>query len=198
MHTDPSNTEEFVIDIKSVFPDARVWSSTNYGRVYFSNSSEQALNASQNLTTAIARGDDITYLVSEIAVGSTHGSGNRVVLGIFDRNGGYIGEAIENGGVFFDTGDNVWDQLVTSKIDPRVIWSINEQFMKNQVNSPNIERFDFIGEDVQIIIDLYADVPFDDIPKFGYKEIIWMFKNAQDDFELVGNSWVRKYPKFEN
>lgn len=44
-------------------------------------------------------------MIEEAAAACSHGSGERVVLGKRDPAGGYIGEAVENVGIFFDIGD---------------------------------------------------------------------------------------------
>ncbi|WKZ35530.1 MAG: hypothetical protein QY332_18120 [Anaerolineales bacterium] len=88
----------------------KVWSSPTTGMVYVSKSTDEALDASKMLKDALARGDqdEVTALIQMIAAGPTRGSGNRVILGTFAEGGGYIGNAVDNGGIFFDTGDDVW------------------------------------------------------------------------------------------
>jgi hypothetical protein len=179
------NVEEFVTVLQTVFPNSRVWFSSSSGQVYFSNSSEQALKASQQLVSINASSDNIAELISEIAKGSTHGSGNRVVLGAYDPNSGYIGDAMENGGIFFDTGNEVWDNLTKSGLDD--IFAVNEQFLKNQLEV-GVERIDFVGEDIWNVVNN----PDPNISNsFRAQEINWLLQNAgKFGYELQGNSWV--------
>ena len=183
------NVAEFVSDLQDANPNFRIWYSEATGQVYVSNSTAQALSASQKLQSVNARGDDISSLISEIAEGSTHGSGNRVVLGAYDPNGGYIGDAIENGGIFFDTGDVVWDNLKNSGVDD--LFLVNERFLINQLES-KVDRIDFVGEDIWSVVNSQD-------PKvsnsFRAQEINWLLKNAGNyGYELQGSSWILSQP----
>ena len=108
-----------------------------------------------------------------------------MVLGTYDSNGVYIGDAVENGGIFFDTGDAVWDHLVDSGIED--LFVVNEQFLRNQLES-GVERIDFVVENIWDVVNS----PDPDIStSFRAKEIDWLLKNADKyGYELIGNSWV--------
>ncbi|MBJ7339788.1 hypothetical protein [Mycolicibacterium sp.] len=69
------------------------------------------LEAANSLNNAFVEGAPTSNLARMVAEGSTHyvGDVDRVVLGKWDgQDGGYIGEARHNGGIYFDTGDEVW------------------------------------------------------------------------------------------
>jgi hypothetical protein len=177
-----SHIEEMTSALKTMDPDLRIWYSESTSQIYVSQPTDLGLNSSNLLSTT----SDKSKLIEDIAEGSTRGSGNRVVLGPYELGGGYIEEAVENGGIFFDMSDPVWEN-VKKDIDP---WKVNEQFLKNQLEA-GVERIDYTGEDINEIIELYSDIPFEDIPRFGYKEIIWLYKNAGSGYTLVGNSWIK-------
>jgi hypothetical protein len=111
------------------------------------------------------------------------------VLGAYDPNGGYIGDGVENGGIFFDTGKEVWDNLTKSGLDD--IFAVNEQFLINQLEA-GVKRIDFVGEDIWNVVNS----PDPNIStSFRAKEINWLLQNAKKyGYELQGNSWVLVQP----
>lgn len=131
-------------------------------------------------------GDDVTSptarkLIDDVARNSTHGSGNRVVLGEYiDDTAGYIGEARKNGGIYYQTADGVYDSMKVNKDAP---WAVNEQFLRNQLDT-RVDRIDFVSGDIYETIAKYPD-------KFRGREIQYLLDHA-DDYVQVGNSWVRK------
>jgi len=131
-------------------------------------------------------GQAIFSVVEEVAAASTRCSGQRVVLGAWQQGGGYIGEAIENGGIFFDTGDEVWEALRKSGVDP---WLVNEAFLRRQLEA-GVKRVDFASGNVW---DTLLDPSL--MTSYRVKELQWMLDNASKyGYELVGNSWIRKIP----
>jgi hypothetical protein len=179
------NVDEFAEDLAKATGQP-VWASSSTGMIYVSKSTEDALDASKMLDDAFASGnkDDIAALIEIIAEGSTRGSGDRVVLGAWKAGDGYIGDAVENGGIFFDTGSEVWTQVNNSGIPP---WEVNEQFLKNQLES-KVGRIDFVGED---IFDVINSPDLNVNTSFRAKEIDWLLKNAEKyGYVRIGNSWV--------
>lgn len=111
LRVDPEAAEEIAEELEAAL-GRKVWFSSNNGVVYVSRPTKAGLGAVARLRTALqSRVDDetIAKLIEEVAMASTRGSGNRVVLGAWKPGGGYIGEAVERGGVFFDTGEEVWE-----------------------------------------------------------------------------------------
>lgn len=133
-------------------------------------------------------GDDVAsptarQLVDDVARNSTHGSGNRVVLGEYiDDTAGYIGEARKNGGIYYQTADGVYDGMKANKNAP---WAVNEQFLRNQLEA-RVERIDFVSGDIYETMAKYPD-------KFRTREIEFLLDKAGDaGYVQVGNSWIRK------
>ncbi|SKU43268.1 Uncharacterised protein [Mycobacteroides abscessus subsp. abscessus] len=56
------------------------------------------------------------------------------MLGKWDgQDGGYIGEARNNGGIYFDTGDETWNAVGRGLDDAgsrSLGWQVNEQFLR--------------------------------------------------------------------
>ena len=56
--------------------------------------------------------DDVREILRQVAELTSRGSGNRVVLGPFEAPRGiFIQEALNNGGIFWDTGDELWEAI---------------------------------------------------------------------------------------
>jgi hypothetical protein len=119
----------------------RVWSSTKTGAIFISKSSDEAIEAAKRLKEVEPFSEEAEKLITTIARDSVQGSGNRVILGAWQEPGNesYIQEALDNGGVFFDAEDEVWNLLKESGIDP---WKVNEQFLRNQLEA-GVDRIDF-------------------------------------------------------
>ena len=120
-----------------------------------------------------------------MAAATSHGNGNRVVLGAWQSNGGYIGDAVENGGIFFDTGDEVWNVLEDIGIDP---WRVNEAYMRRQLEA-GVEKIEFVGDDIFSVISSP-----DERVRNSYraKEINWLLENAGSyGYTLKGNTWIK-------
>jgi hypothetical protein len=170
----------------------KVWFSASSGTIYVSNSSHRGLDAVAQLEMALRIGADeetIGRLVDEVAMASTRGNGSRIILGAWKEGGGYIGQALENDGIFFDTGNEVWDELKKIDIDP---WQVNEAFLRRQLES-GVERVDFVGESIEGLFSAYDDIPFSELPAYRLKEIFWLEGNAGTyGYSRVGNSWIRK------
>jgi hypothetical protein len=76
--------------------------------------------------------DEVQDLMEEVAEISLQGRGDRLVLGIWrdSREIGYVGTARLEGGMFFDTSDEVWELLKKSGVDP---WKVNDAFVRQYV-----------------------------------------------------------------
>jgi hypothetical protein len=142
------------------------------------------------LKAAVANGADettVNRLIDQVAAATTHGGGGRVVLGAWLKGDGYIGDAVENGGIFFDTGDDVWKvlkELEESGIEP---WRINEAFLRQQLQD-GVERIEFVGDD---ILDVINSTDISVRNSYRAKEIKWLLEKAKDyGYVNVGNSWV--------
>ena len=142
------------IDELRLLPRRNVWFSG--GTIYINSPTEDSLKAVAKLQTAVKSGADDatkTRLIEEIVDATTHGSGDRVVLGAWKEKSGYVLEAIRGDGIFFETSDEVWERIESTGVDP---WLVNEQFLKNQLES-GVERIDFVGEDISDVLSTVPD-----------------------------------------
>jgi hypothetical protein len=152
-------------------------------------------SAAQDLYSTFAHGEPTTGLTQHVADMSTHYVGDnpeRVVLGQFGgQEGGYIGEARGNGGIYFDTGDPTWDALasgLTKPVEQDVVWPVNEQFLRTQMEN-HVGRIEYLLDS-----DKYSsleDMMLDRSGSYSAMEVEYLSKNAAAyGYERVGNSWV--------
>ena len=152
-------------------------------------------SAAQDLYSTFAHGEPTVGLTQHVADMSTHYVGDnpeRVVLGQFGgQEGGYIGEARGNGGIYFDTGDPTWDALASGLAKPveqDVVWPVNEQFLRAQMEN-HVGRIDYM-----LNSDKYSsleDMMLDRSGSYSAMEVEYLSKNAAAyGYERVGNSWV--------
>jgi hypothetical protein len=176
--------EEVVEDLRAI-PGRSVWVSN--GKIYVNTPTKTAIEAVTKLKVAVKAGadeDTIVRLIDEVAVATTHGEGNRMVLGAWQAGSGYIGDAVENGGVFFDTGDEVWKILEQCGIDP---WRVNQAYMRRQLEA-GIQEIEFVGDDIYSVIN-----STDERIRNSYraKEIRWLLENASNyGYKILDNNWV--------
>jgi uncharacterized protein YukE len=153
-----------------------------------------AESASQDLYSAFAHGEPTTSLTQHLSDMVTHSFGDnpdRVVLGKWDgQDGGYIGEARSNGGIFFDTGDPAWKALAEGLDTPTeqaVVWPVNEQFLRSQMEN-HIGRIDYMLDSKYSSLE---DMMFGRAGSYSAMEVEYLSKNAAAyGYERVGNSWV--------
>lgn len=155
-----------------------------------------AAQVAADLNQAFAGGNPTAELVRQVADLSTHrvGDVDRVVLGKYDGyDGGYIGAARHDGGIFYDTGSEAWQNIEhgLSRPDANELgWRVNEQFLRTQMEN-GVARIDYLVdyrhyssvEDVRL---LRPD-------SFSAKEIEFLQTQASKyGYEQVGDSWVLK------
>ncbi len=115
-----------------------------------------APEAATDLNDAFLQGHPTVGLARDVADLSTHriaspvndaGSADRVVLGKWaGKEDGYIGEALRNGGVYYDTGPETWEALCAGLNDAQsnaLAWSVNEQFLIHQMEN-RVGRIEFV------------------------------------------------------
>ncbi|KUI15375.1 hypothetical protein AU191_06545 [Mycolicibacterium acapulense] len=148
------------------------------------------------MNEAFANGSPVADLARELANLSTHQFGNvdRVVLGKWDGlDGGYIGEARVNGGIYYDTGPDAWNAIGDGLSKPEANalgWIVNEQFLQTQMER-GVPRIDYIVEGTRFTS--IEDVIRTDPNSFSAREIKFLVQNAATyGYERVGNSWVKK------
>jgi uncharacterized protein YukE len=153
-------------------------------------------DAASDLNNAFWHGEPTTTLSGKLADLATHYIGDnpdRVVLGKFEGyEGGYIGEARENGGIYFDTGQDTWATMGQgfSRADSNALgWQVNESFLRSQMES-GVPRIDYVVDpsafsSVEEVLALRPD-------SFSAMEITFL-KTYGDlyGYQQVGDSWVR-------
>jgi hypothetical protein len=152
--------------------------------------------AALDLNYAQLHGGPTAGLSQQLADLSTHYIGDnpdRVVLGKFQgQDHGYIGEAREHGGIYYDTSNPVWD-AIGQGLGPseasELGWQVNEQFLRTQLES-GVGRIDYVldGSRFSSVEDVLAL----DADSFSAREIEFLQSNAEAyGYQQVGNSWVR-------
>ena len=119
------------------------------------------------------------------------GMPDRVVLGKWaGMDDGYIGEARNNGGIYFDTGTDTWKALGHGLSDEQartVTWQVNEEFLRTQLES-EVPRIDYLVPDGFDSVEQVAAVQR---RSFSALEINFLKENAgKYGYTQYGNSWV--------
>ncbi|MCB0112093.1 MAG: hypothetical protein KDE53_39495, partial [Caldilineaceae bacterium] len=123
-------------------------------------------------------------LIDDVARNSTHGSGNRLVLG---QHPEYIDVARRDGGIYYETA-KVGEQPVvyeSLKRNPESVWAVNEKVLHNSLES-GIERVDYVSPGrVEDVAKQFRNTA-------RAREIKWLQDNAGTyGYTQVGNSWIR-------
>lgn len=153
------------------------------------------LEAANNLNEAFANGLPTEDLARQVADGSTHhvGDSDRVVLGKWDgQDGGYIGEARHHGGIYFDTGSDVWNAIEhgLEGNEAKILgWQVNESFLRAQMEA-GVSRIEYVLPEGFDNVDQVARVRRE---TFSALEINFLNENAAlFGYVREGNSWVFK------
>jgi primosomal replication protein N len=132
-------------------------------------------------------------LSESVADMSTHYIGDnpdRVVLGKFHPEGGYIGEARGHGGIYFDTGDPTWDALTqgfATGEEKSLVWQVNESFLRNQMES-GVPRIEYVLPDGYDSVEQLAGAQRQ---SYSAMEINFLKDHAASyGYEQQGNVWV--------
>lgn len=152
--------------------------------------------AAFDLNYAHVHGGPTTGLSRQLADMSTHYVGDnpdRVVLGKLDtQEGGYIGEARGDGGIYFDTGGPTWDALTRGLADAQarsLAWQVNEQFLREQMEN-GVPRIEYVLPKGFNSVEQLADVQR---RSFSALEINFLKENAAAyGYEQHGNVWVHR------
>jgi hypothetical protein len=151
-------------------------------------------SAAQDLFAAFGHGEPTASLNQHLSDMVTHYIGDnpdRVVLGKWDgQQGGYIGEARGNGGIFFDTGNPAWKALTYGLDETReqaVVWPVNEQFLRTQMEN-HVPRIEYVLPDGYDSVEEVARLRRESYSAF---EINFLNQNAAKyGYQRVGNEWV--------
>jgi len=151
--------------------------------------------AAEDLYTDFLRGNSTTTLQNHLADMATHYVGDnpdRVVLGRWDgQEGGYIGEAREHGGIFFDTGTPTWKAMADGLEEPAehaVAWPVNEQFLRTQMEN-QVGRIDYLLDHSKY--ESLEDMAEDRLGTYSSFEVNYLNDVAGAyGYERVGDSWI--------
>ena len=155
-----------------------------------------------DLNAAFTAGNPTTSMAQQVADLSTHhipspvddlAKTDRVVLGRWDgMDGGYIGEARHNGGIYFDTGDDTWNAVghgLDEAQSKALGWQVNEQFLRTQLER-GIGRIDYVIDSPRF--SSLDDVVLANPNSFSALEIKFLYQNAEAyGYVQKGNSWIR-------
>ena len=141
----------------------------------------EALQAAERLEDVGLHSDEAAGLLESISGAFTHGSGDRVVLGEWiEGGGGYVGEAVTHGGIYYETPEALYNALGRS---PELAWQANEQFLRSQL-AAGVPRIEFVG-DVRRTLEEAGRT-------FRAREISFLMDHADEyGYELVGNVWIK-------
>ncbi|MGE2736647.1 hypothetical protein [Mycolicibacterium vaccae] len=119
--------------------------------------------------------------------------GDRVVLGKWDgEDGGYIGEARANGGIYYDTGPESWDNLTVGLSREQVTdlgWQVNERFLRTQLEN-GVARIEYILDGRYRSLE---DVLIERPGSFSAMEIEYLTEHApQYGYQRIGSSWIKE------
>jgi uncharacterized protein YukE len=153
-----------------------------------------ATQAGLDANSALLQGQPTADLTHPIADMSTHYVGDnpdRVVLGKYDgQDGGYIGEARGNGGIYYDTGRQAWDALTHGLSEAQaqdLAWEANEAFLRKQMEN-HVSRIEYI---LPAGFDSVEDVARIRRETFSALEINFLDQNgAKFGYRRIGNAWV--------
>ncbi|WP_163720946.1 WXG100-like domain-containing protein [Mycolicibacterium psychrotolerans] len=163
--------------------------------------SERASHIAHQLNEAYLHGSSTHDLARQLSDFSTHhvhdeghlpGNVDRVVLGKWDgQDGGYIGEARANGGIYYDTGQEPWDSLTVGLSHEQVSdlgWQVNEEFLRTQMEN-GVSRIEYILDSQYASLE---EVMIKRQGSFSAMEIEFLTENApQYGYRRSGNTWVK-------
>ena len=150
--------------------------------------------AAFDLNYAQLHGGPTAELSQQLADMSTHYVGDnpeRVVLGKFQNyEDGYIGDARDHGGIYFDTGDPTWDAFTQGLSDTQergLAWQVNEQFLRGQMED-GVPRIEYVLPEGFDSVEQLAEVQR---RSFSALEINFLKENAEAyGYVQDGNAWV--------
>ncbi len=160
----------------------------------------QAQEVAHELNVAYQEDLPTSDLVRRLSEFSTHyvaeeghlpGNVDRVVLGKWEgQDGGYIGEARSNGGIYYDTGQETWDNLTVGLSEDQTSdlgWRVNEQFLRTQMEN-GVSRIEYILDTKYASLE---EVVLKRHGSFSAMEIEFLTEVApQYGYRRFGNSWV--------
>ena len=141
----------------------------------------EVIEAGKKLANAAPGSDEAAELADQIAKLSTHGSGDRVVLGEWLTDGGYIDEAVDNGGIYFETPEAYWKEIGENA---DISWEVNKKFLDQQLEA---------GKDIYFHGDILKTLE-DAAGTSRWRELEYLFDYVSDNtngYEFIDeiNTW---------
>ncbi len=145
-----------------------------------------ALRAGERLADVGSHADEASDLISTILDASIHGSGDRAVIGRFfesaDDGYGYMQEVAQNGGIFFQTPDGLYDALKNNR---SLMEEVNKQYLRRLMDN-GVSRIELVGETIGEVFGNPARAK-----SFTAVELTYLAEEAHKyGYILVGNAWV--------
>ena len=153
-------------------------------------------DAASDLNNAFWHGEPTGTLSQSLADMATHYIGenpDRVVLGKFEGlEDGYIGEARRNGGIYFDTSQDVWGTMTQGFSTPEgnaLGWQVNEQLSSHSDGAWRVPNR-LCRRPQRILVCGRSPALRPD--SFSAKEITFLKDYGElYGYKQVGDSWVR-------
>ncbi len=149
----------------------------------------QIINGMLDLREKYAAGEDTTAAARTIADLSTRraGESDLVILGKWDADGGYSGEAKRRGATWYETSQGVFEKIadgLSPKQKDAIMWLVNEQFLIRQMEK-GVARIELFGESIDYIMQYRRS-------SFTAREINFLNKFGADyGYYLNENTWVK-------
>jgi WXG100 family type VII secretion target len=135
----------------------------------------------RELREAHDRDEDSQQIKDELLALTTHGSGDRAVIGKGGEIPEWADDAKKNGGIWYENPQGYYEI-----VGPELAWDMNQLFLQRQLES-GIPKIDYVGEPVeQVLTDPTIR------GKTRWREVKYLEENAaQYGYERQGNSWVK-------
>ncbi|MFZ2488788.1 MAG: hypothetical protein WAZ19_11755, partial [Anaerolineae bacterium] len=148
----------------------------------------KVLDISEQYSKIAVGADGSQALVDDLARLTTHGSGDRVVLGPWkpweaaDYADSYIAQAKNGGGIWFETPDGMYNTLGSDRM-----WQVNQSFLRQQMEN-GVPHIQYVGESIADVLDPK------NAGRASYKELQYLMENAKDygyTFDPINGVWTR-------
>ena len=167
----------------------KVWISTETGSLYVSSPPPEGFVLAKQLSQTDPKNvEEVRNIFGQVAKLTSRGSGKHVVLGPFGLKGDFIQKALDTDGIFWDVGDELWEELQKTGID---MFEANDQFLRLHISN-GIDRFDIIHTNVGELIDEFNDTAPKTWKRVTYteKEVLDLATMPDIPYQLKDNSWV--------
>lgn len=147
----------------------------------------KVLDISEQYSKVAVGAEGSQALVDDLARLTTHGSGDKVVLGPWkaweatDYVDSYIAQAKSGGGIWFETPEGMYKVLGSDRM-----WQVNESFLRQQLESG--VPIHYVGESIADVLNPK------NAGRSSYKEIKYLMDHAADygyTFDPISGVWTK-------